>query len=96
MKIAIIGAGNVGKALATSSVRAGHHVTLSAANPAHAAEAAQATGANAATSNVEAVKDAEGASSPEGSPRRRTICDSPRRAAKGWRTRATRKTQFYG
>src|SRR4030088_3000024 len=56
MKIAIIGAGNVGKALATSSVRAGHHVTLSAANPDHAAEAA---GAQAARSNTEAVKGAE-------------------------------------
>jgi predicted dinucleotide-binding enzyme len=59
MRIAIIGSGNVGKALARSGVKAGHNVTLSAANPAHAAEAAQATGANAATSNVEAVKDAD-------------------------------------
>jgi predicted dinucleotide-binding enzyme len=59
MKIAIIGAGNVGKALATSSVRAGHHVTLSAANPDHAAEAAKATGAQAARSNTEAVIGAE-------------------------------------
>jgi predicted dinucleotide-binding enzyme len=59
MKIAIIGSGNVGKALATSSVRAGHQVTLSAANPDHAAEAAKAIGAQAARSNTEAVKDAE-------------------------------------
>ncbi len=29
MKIAIIGSGNVGKALASSSVRAGHSVTIS-------------------------------------------------------------------
>jgi|ERR1700682_276961 len=59
MKIAIIGAGNVGKALATASVRAGHQVTLSASNPDHAAEAAKATGAQAARTNTEAVTDAE-------------------------------------
>jgi NADPH-dependent F420 reductase len=59
MKIAIIGAGNVGKALAKSALKAGHSVTLSAKNPEHAAEAAKATGAKAARSNVEAVKHAE-------------------------------------
>jgi NADPH-dependent F420 reductase len=59
MKIAIIGAGKVGKALATSSLRAGHEVTLSASNPDHAAEAAKASGAQAARSNSDAVKDAD-------------------------------------
>jgi NADPH-dependent F420 reductase len=59
MKIAIIGAGNVGKALAASGVRAGHHVTLSSGNPDHAVEAAKATGAHAAHSNTEAVENAE-------------------------------------
>src|SRR6202165_3630718 len=59
MHIAIIGSGNVGKALAKSGQKAGHNVTLSAANPEHAAEAARATGARAAASNVEAVKDAD-------------------------------------
>src|SRR2546427_8609628 len=59
MEIAIIGAGNVGKALAKSAVRAGHKVTLSSANPEHAEEAARATGAKSAPSNVEAVKDTE-------------------------------------
>ncbi|HEV2035513.1 MAG TPA: NADPH-dependent F420 reductase, partial [Candidatus Dormibacteraeota bacterium] len=59
MNIAIIGAGNVGKALAKSAVKAGHSVTLSAKTAEHAAEAAKATGAKAAHSNVEAVKDAE-------------------------------------
>lgn len=59
MKIAIIGSGKVGKALATSSLKAGHEVTLSAANPEHAAEAAKATGAHAARSNTEAVEGAE-------------------------------------
>jgi NADPH-dependent F420 reductase len=59
MRIAIIGSGNVGKALAKSGLRAGHHVTLSASNADHAAEAAKATGAQVASSNLEAVKDAE-------------------------------------
>ena len=59
MQIAIIGAGNVGRALAKSGIRAGHKVTLSASKPEHAEEAAKATGAQSAASNVEAVKDAE-------------------------------------
>jgi NADPH-dependent F420 reductase len=59
MEIAIIGAGNVGKALAKSGLRAGHKVTLSAHHPEHAAEAARETGARSAASNTEAVKGAE-------------------------------------
>ena len=59
MKIAIIGSGHSGKALASSSVHAGHAVTMSSASPEKAAEAAKATGARAARTNVEAVKDAE-------------------------------------
>jgi NADPH-dependent F420 reductase len=59
MQIAIIGAGNVGKALASTLTRAGHDVTISAAHPDHARDAASATGATAATSNQEAAKGAE-------------------------------------
>jgi NADPH-dependent F420 reductase len=59
MKIAIIGSGNVGKALAKSSVKAGHNVTMTATSAEKAAEAAKATGAHAANSNQEAVKDAD-------------------------------------
>ena len=59
MKVAIIGAGNVGRALATSITRAGHDVTLSARNPANAEEAAREIGASAAASNSAAVADAE-------------------------------------
>ncbi|TMD89378.1 MAG: prephenate dehydrogenase/arogenate dehydrogenase family protein [Chloroflexi bacterium] len=59
MKIAIIGAGNVGKALAKSSLRGGHKVTMSAASPENAAKAAKSVGAHAASSNVEAVKGAD-------------------------------------
>ena len=59
MKVAIIGAGNVGKALATSITRAGHEVTLSASSPESAREAAAGVGAQAAATNTDAVRDAE-------------------------------------
>ena len=59
MKVAIIGAGNVGKALATSITRAGHDVTLSAKNPDSAAVAAREIGASAAESNTAAATDAD-------------------------------------
>jgi hypothetical protein len=59
MKIAIIGAGNVGKALASTLTRAGHDVTISAAHAEHAREAAAATGARAADSNAEAAGTAQ-------------------------------------
>jgi predicted dinucleotide-binding enzyme len=55
MDIAIIGAGNVGKALAGSFKRAGHQVTIAALHPEHAATAALAIGARAAASNAEAI-----------------------------------------
>lgn len=59
MKVAIIGSGNVGKALAGSAVKAGHSVTLTATSRKKADEVAHATGAHAAGSNQEAVKDAD-------------------------------------
>lgn len=59
MKVAIIGAGNVGKALATSITRAGHDVTIAARHPEHARAAADEIGATSAVSNAAAVKDAE-------------------------------------
>jgi hypothetical protein len=59
MKIAIIGAGNVGGALAGSSVRAGHDVTLSAAHPDKARTVADGAGARAVASNREAVREAD-------------------------------------
>ena len=55
MDIAIIGAGNVGTALAGPLARAGHRVTISAKTPGHAVELAQATGAASASSNKEAI-----------------------------------------
>jgi 8-hydroxy-5-deazaflavin:NADPH oxidoreductase len=59
MKVAIIGAGNVGKALATSITRAGHDVTISARTPESAQQAATAVGAHPAATNTAAVADAE-------------------------------------
>ncbi|MCA1572072.1 MAG: NAD(P)-binding domain-containing protein [Chloroflexi bacterium] len=58
MKVAIIGAGNVGKALATSISRAGHDVTISASSPDSARAAAAEVGAKAADSNAAAARDA--------------------------------------
>jgi len=59
MKVAIIGAGNVGTALATALTRAGHNVTITARDPKHATTAAESSGASAATSNAAAVDEAE-------------------------------------
>lgn len=59
MKVAIIGAGNVGKALGTSITRAGHDVTLAARDPQHAVDAAREIGATSAASNSEAVRGAD-------------------------------------
>lgn len=55
MDIAIIGAGNVGTALAGAFARAGHHVTISATDPEHAAQVARSTGTGSARTNEEAI-----------------------------------------
>jgi predicted dinucleotide-binding enzyme len=59
VKIAIIGAGSVGSALAGSSVRAGHTVTVTSADPAATEATARTTGARPAGSNREAVATAD-------------------------------------
>ena len=59
MKVAIIGAGNVGKALGTSIARAGHDVTITAKHPDHARDAAQQIGATPGESNAAAAGDAD-------------------------------------
>jgi hypothetical protein len=59
MKVAIIGAGNVGGALAKGLSDAGHTVTISSAGGDKARAVARETGATAAASNAEAVRDAE-------------------------------------
>lgn len=59
MKVAIIGSGNVGKALAGSATKAGHTVKIAANDPAHAREAAEATSSEAARSSKDAVAGAE-------------------------------------
>jgi 8-hydroxy-5-deazaflavin:NADPH oxidoreductase len=59
MRVAIIGAGNVGTALATSFIRAGHDVVITSRDPEDAASAAAASGATVAASNVAAVQGAD-------------------------------------
>lgn len=59
MKVAIIGAGNVGKALGSSITRAGHDVTLAARDPQHAVDVAREIGATSAASNTDAVRGAD-------------------------------------
>ena len=58
MDIAIIGAGNVGRSLATAFVRAGHTVTIASRDPEDAGAIATATGATVSRSNLEAVSGA--------------------------------------
>jgi predicted dinucleotide-binding enzyme len=59
MKIGIIGAGNVGRALAKASVRAGHTVTITATDTEEAGHVAAEVGATAVRSNAEAVAAAD-------------------------------------
>lgn len=59
MNIAIIGSGNVGKALASSMVRAGHSVTITGSDASSPRAAAAATGARAVATNLEAVQGAD-------------------------------------
>lgn len=59
MKIGIIGAGNVGGALARAGKSAGYTVTVSASDPDHAKALASNTGVAAAASNREAVAGAD-------------------------------------
>ena len=59
MKVAIIGAGNVGKALGGSVARAGHDVVITARDPEHAREAAEQIGAQVGDNNIDAVSSAD-------------------------------------
>ena len=59
MNIAIIGAGNVGSALALSFTRAGHSVVISSRKPSDAENVASKIGARAVASNAEAAKHAD-------------------------------------
>ncbi len=59
MRIAIIGAGNVGSALSRAAVAAGHTVTVSATSKDKAVDVAAVTGARAAGNNADAVTDAD-------------------------------------
>jgi NADPH-dependent F420 reductase len=59
MKVAIIGAGNVGTALATSIGRAGHEVIITSRDAKDAQDAATASGARVAHSSAKAVAEAD-------------------------------------
>jgi 8-hydroxy-5-deazaflavin:NADPH oxidoreductase len=59
MKIAIIGAGNVGGGLAAAASTAGHDVVVSAATAGSARDTAAKTGARSALGNPEAVRGAD-------------------------------------
>jgi NADPH-dependent F420 reductase len=59
MKVAIIGAGNVGGALAQAVTAAGHDVTVTAVNPEHSRALAEKVGGVAAESNAAAARDAD-------------------------------------
>lgn len=59
MRIAVIGVGNVGSALARACAAAGHTVVVSAGDPGHARVVAAEIGCEAAGSNVEAVTGAD-------------------------------------
>lgn len=59
MNIAIIGSGNVGRALATSFVRAGHDVRITAEHADKSEAVAAETGAHSIESNADAVAAAD-------------------------------------
>jgi 8-hydroxy-5-deazaflavin:NADPH oxidoreductase len=59
MNVAIIGAGNVGSALADSVTRAGHQVTITASSPDSAQQVAEQVGSRVAAGNREAVEGAD-------------------------------------
>ena len=59
MKIGIIGAGNVGKALASACARAGHSASISSSNPAEAQRVAAESGGSPAASNAKAVANTD-------------------------------------
>jgi len=59
MHVAIIGTGNVGKALGGTLVRAGHEVTITASDAAKTRAVAAEIGAEAAATPAQAVQDAD-------------------------------------
>jgi predicted dinucleotide-binding enzyme len=59
MRIAVIGAGNVGSGFSRAAVAAGHDVVISAVHPEKAQAVAAEVGAQAAESNIAAVQGAQ-------------------------------------
>lgn len=59
MELSIIGAGNLGRAIATSAARVGHDVTITASNAANAETTARQLGVHWAPSNREALEGSD-------------------------------------
>lgn len=59
MKVAIIGAGNVGRSLATAFTRAGHEVVIASRDPGDAGSIAASISATVAGTNAEAAASAD-------------------------------------
>jgi len=59
MRIAVIGAGNVGSAIARATSAAGHTIVVAALQPKHAQKVADAVGGQVAPSNAAAVEAAD-------------------------------------
>jgi 8-hydroxy-5-deazaflavin:NADPH oxidoreductase len=59
MRIAVIGAGNVGSAIASAASAAGHTIVVAALEPEHAKTVADSVGGQVAPSNAAAVVDAD-------------------------------------
>jgi len=59
MKLTVIGAGNVGQAIARAGMRAGHEVVITASTAGSAEAVANDLGVSSAGSNVEGVRDAD-------------------------------------
>ena len=93
MQIAIIGAGNVGRALAGSFTRAGHDVTVSATNPEHARETATETGATAAEAGTGMDRSGQGVAPPARGARLKRSASAPSSArSHSFNPRPSRKT----
>jgi len=59
MKLAVVGAGNVGQAITRAGLRAGHDVVLTASTPDSAEAVANQLGVSWAASNADGVRDAD-------------------------------------
>jgi NADPH-dependent F420 reductase len=59
MRIAIIGAGNIGRSVARAAINGGHQIVIAAEHAEKARDVANDVGGSAAADNAEAVRDAD-------------------------------------